>query len=322
MEKNNQPLIISAMVIGAALIIALAFIFTRNSDDDTATETANGNNTAENEENGKDGQQPAPTPTPQPTPQPAPTPTPTPTPTPIPNPEPGVLPSNWDSLTAREKTDLNPFDCDIETQWVSADDGTCINKTTEPPPISTSSFPFILGEHASDIECTYDTSNEGKFRDTQLLNCGLHIHLKPITDIDPDSNQPLWPYFTKRKNPDVSAAENKPSEHCLSIDKQVLTVEILDSVYENSFPLEAKSIYLSEDGTWIEFCRLLEKGSDLKFSIWLQVGAWHFDADVLESLAIHQGIEAEGTAMVRLKSDPEIEILVHYKLIETYVIIN
>ena len=123
MEKNNQPIIVASIIAVAVLIIALAFIFTRSSDDDTATETSDTNNTSENQENenteggGENGQQPAPTPTPQPVPEPD--------PTPVPTPQLGVLPVDWDNLTDREKTDLNPFGCDTETQIIYADDGTC-----------------------------------------------------------------------------------------------------------------------------------------------------------------------------------------------------
>ena len=49
MEKNSQPLIIAAMLIGAVLIIALALIFTRNGDDMT-TETVDENDVAQNDE--------------------------------------------------------------------------------------------------------------------------------------------------------------------------------------------------------------------------------------------------------------------------------
>ena len=126
MEKNNQPLILGIVVIGAVLIIALALIFTRS---DSGTEAPAENTTSENgknatNENGEsDGDQTTPQPDPQPTPQPAPDPDPLPDPQPDPQPQPGVLPSNWNSLTDREKTNLNPFDCNHETQWVSAEDG-------------------------------------------------------------------------------------------------------------------------------------------------------------------------------------------------------
>ena len=120
MEKNTQPLIIVAMVIGTILIVALALILTRNGDD-TTTETANTNDTTNTqkdtstEENGEDDQ-------PQPTPDPI----------PEPGPEPSNgLPSNWQSLTSQQKTDLNPFDCDLATQIIRGSDGSCQNK----PPI-------------------------------------------------------------------------------------------------------------------------------------------------------------------------------------------
>ena len=50
MAKNNQTIIITSIIVGVVLIIALALIFTRNSDE-TTTETAHENNTAENAEN-------------------------------------------------------------------------------------------------------------------------------------------------------------------------------------------------------------------------------------------------------------------------------
>lgn len=41
------------------------------------------------------------------------------------------LPNNWDELTNAEKVDLNPFGCDIETEWMWATDGSCHPKVTE-----------------------------------------------------------------------------------------------------------------------------------------------------------------------------------------------
>ena len=144
MEKNNQPLIFGIVVIGAVLIIALALIFTRGGDE-TTTETTGETNTTDNQEdtstgeNGEDGQQPQPTPDPIPTPQPIPEPQPQPQPTPEPS---DGLPSNWQSLTSQQKTELNPFACDHETQWVSAEDGSCIERS---PAESTPEF--ILLHH-------------------------------------------------------------------------------------------------------------------------------------------------------------------------------
>ena len=146
MEKNNQPLILGIVVIGAVLIIALALIFTRSDSETEApaegTISENEENEAGEDENGEDGQQPDPQPDPVPLPDPQPRPDPTPPPQPIPEPQPdptpdpqpqpGVLPPNWHSLTSQEKNELNPFDCDHETQWVSAEDGSCIDKQVIP----------------------------------------------------------------------------------------------------------------------------------------------------------------------------------------------
>ena len=136
MEKNNQPLILGIVVIGAVLIIALALIFTR-SDDDTTTSTTD-EDTAENE--GQEGQPPENPEQPEnpetdqlctaddpcvAPPEDCPTglikiwPDDSPTPLCV------RLPSNWDDLTSQEKTDLNPFDCNLETQIIYAEDGTC-----------------------------------------------------------------------------------------------------------------------------------------------------------------------------------------------------
>ena len=181
MEKNNQPLIITAIIGGIVLIIALAFIFTRNSDETTTTTDAN--NTTENGTNGDSSQPPAPTPAPTPTPTPQPAPTPTPNPTPAPDPQPSVLPANWDSLTSQGKTDLNPFDCDHETQWVSAENGSCIEKATRirEDDIKLDARLEILREEDDDnddIECTYHDN----FDDSHV-SCLIVVAVSPTQDI-------------------------------------------------------------------------------------------------------------------------------------------
>ena len=151
MEKNNQPLIFGIVVIGAVLIIALALIFTRDGDE-TTTETTNETNTTDNQEDtstGENGEQPVMPEQPEGSenpeqpenpetdqlctaddpcvapPEDCPTglikiwPDDSPTPLCV------RLPSNWDDLTSQEKTDLNPFDCNLETQIIYAEDGTC-----------------------------------------------------------------------------------------------------------------------------------------------------------------------------------------------------
>ena len=42
--------------------------------------------------------------------------------------EPGQLPANWEQLTNRQKKDLNPYNCDIETEFIWAEDGSCHSK--------------------------------------------------------------------------------------------------------------------------------------------------------------------------------------------------
>ena len=127
MEKNNQPLIVTAIVGAVVLVVALAWAFTR--DTTTEQQQPSGAESSQTERNNNDNgsedeQQPEPMPQPDTAPRPAPDPT----------PQPGVLPSNWGSLTPREKTDLNPHDCDHEVQWVSAEDGVCIGKRSDPRP--------------------------------------------------------------------------------------------------------------------------------------------------------------------------------------------
>ncbi len=198
MEKNNQPLIITAMIVGVVLILGLAFILTRG-DDDTATPTTSDTSetqTTGNTEEGSEGGQEAGTPkcdtqeevysnpdcrddgspvSPvqqiscaadgpiydlasdgswidengvRQTACEAPT-----TPT-------GTLPANWNSLSVQEKTDLNPFDCDHETQWVSAENGSCIDKAPslqpDPEPVRQSAqawhlpFSYVSGTNYDD----------------------------------------------------------------------------------------------------------------------------------------------------------------------------
>ena len=45
----------------------------------------------------------------------------------------GVLPSDWDDLTDAQKTERNPLGCDLETQVVHAEDGSCHDKAPTMP---------------------------------------------------------------------------------------------------------------------------------------------------------------------------------------------
>ena len=125
------------MVIGAVLIIALALIFTRGSDE-TTTETLSEGTTSETPETPENPEVPEVPEQPE-------------------NPEIGILPADWNSLTPQEKNQLNPYGCDHETQWVSAEDGTCIDK---PAPTITS----ITGSQGELITFTFEDGRFVRFR--------------------------------------------------------------------------------------------------------------------------------------------------------------
>ena len=82
---------------------------------------------------------------------------------PDPEPQPGGLPDNWNSLTDRQKADLNPFNCDHETQWVSAEDGSCITLTQ-----------IIISPNATKVEPGF-----------KIIIPIIDIEAPVITDIDP-----------------------------------------------------------------------------------------------------------------------------------------
>ncbi len=129
MTKDNQSLIITALIIGTVLIIALAFLFTRN-DDDTAVESSTENNVLENEENeaevSESEQQPA---TPEQLPMPEQPATPE-------NPEISILPAIWNTLTNTQKTALNPYNCPADNNgiiYLSAETGECLEAPAPEP---------------------------------------------------------------------------------------------------------------------------------------------------------------------------------------------
>ena len=124
MGKNNQLPIFAAIIIGAILAVALVLILTR--DNPKTTEIAPEDNTSENtengggEENGSNGRQPENPEGPEQPSNPE-------------GPETGELPSNWHELTGVQKTQLNPFGCDLETQHVRSDNGLCQDKQAPAP---------------------------------------------------------------------------------------------------------------------------------------------------------------------------------------------
>ena len=209
MKKNNQPLIIGGIVvIGAVLIIALALIFTRGDSETEApaedTVSENGENaTNENGENG--GEQTTPQPDPQPTPQPAPDPAPDPQPTLAPNPQPGVLPADWDSLTPREKTDLDPFDCDHATQWVSAEDGSCIDKPSVDNPVSSSGTPAYsrLMRNGATVKCIESGCSIDLAVEPCLTNDQIYSILQDFEDYLPSQDALTVSFYAEAGIEDV-----------------------------------------------------------------------------------------------------------------------
>ena len=64
-------------------------------------------------------------------------------------------------MTSQEKTDLNPFDCDHETQWVSAENGSCITQ-------------IIISPNATKVAPGF-----------KIIIPAIDIEAPVITDIDP-----------------------------------------------------------------------------------------------------------------------------------------
>ena len=112
LKKTSERGFAVIIAIVAAVIIAVAVIIVIASSGEDTTEPAATPVTGQSE-------QPPAEPITEPGPeQPAPPETP---------PQPGTLPADWDELSNTEKTTLNPHGCDHETQWVSAEDGSCID---------------------------------------------------------------------------------------------------------------------------------------------------------------------------------------------------
>ncbi len=225
MEKNNQPLILGAMVIGAILIIALALIFTRGGDE-TSTETVSENNTSESqenrggEENNGGGQQPE---TPEQPENPE-------APEQPENPGTGILPSNWNSLTPQEKNELNPYGCNLETQILYAEDGSCHDKQI--PPTQLDGAPFALtgqvvgavGDNPQPLSegitmvCYYsqDPSDDHE--------CHINLHFQPTKDLD--VNLDSAPSLMTKKTSSVFYGDEGQVEHtCWQVSSDLVTLK-------------------------------------------------------------------------------------------------
>ena len=75
------------------------------------------------------------------------------------------------SLTSQEKTDLDPYDCDYETQWISAEDGTCINK-----PVVVTTAPLQYLNHLPVVSCNPVNVSERE--------CDVLIEVRFLSTID------------------------------------------------------------------------------------------------------------------------------------------
>ena len=130
-NKDNKPTFnpTIAFVAVLAFIIAIVLVFTFRSNSDNET-TAPEQPDPVNQVEQPITSDPQPDSDPEPPAQPDPEPEELVDPTPPTPPVEGELPVDWDQLTPAEKTDRNPFDCDIQTQWISAEDGTCIDKSS------------------------------------------------------------------------------------------------------------------------------------------------------------------------------------------------
>lgn len=79
-----------------------------------------------------------------------------------------ALPDNWDELTRVQKIVLNPYQCDIETHWISAENGRCIDKSSSRSPRLFSVAPFAVEfDNGLEVEVSVRVSCESvesKFR--------------------------------------------------------------------------------------------------------------------------------------------------------------
>ena len=150
--KNNSskfnPTVAFVTVAVLVSIIVLVFVLRSGSSEPEPAEPPVVDQSAEPRQPVDPPEPPAQPPEQQPSPTP-----PEPSDPPVAPPA-GQLPDNWDDLTSAQKTELNPLDCDIETEWISAEDGSCIAKTENGPP------PVFTGRRREVSTLTFD---DGRF---------------------------------------------------------------------------------------------------------------------------------------------------------------
>ena len=131
----------------------------------------------------------------------------------------GILPSNWSSLSVQEKTDLNPFDCDTETQVIWETDGTCHDKVVSPSPSYRIDTPF-----------TYQFEDGLEVKITSNFNC------QPFIDVYNDllSNDRLAQYADKLIDQFYEVLELPKTEDTFLRDAALYQQCSFEMVFENT----------------------------------------------------------------------------------------
>ena len=133
MDMHNKAsfVIVGIALVAIALIVSFVFIF-RSEDDSTSTpaaptsqETVTPDEAVQSVDEGRADESSQETDSPEITPAEEETVTDSGPLVTTPPTEPGNPPDDWGELSAREKVTLNPLDCDLETEIMHADDGSC-----------------------------------------------------------------------------------------------------------------------------------------------------------------------------------------------------
>ena len=139
----------------------------------------------------------------------------------------GTLPANWNSLSVQEKTDLNPFDCDYDTQWVSAEDGTCIAR----PALVAATAPLQYVNDSISVNCLHpneDLNPNGIDDFTEPpLRCWLDFKVAALTTIDRRQDSAGAPWIT----PGYTPSTPRGFRRCSVIKPEFIVISRDDRVY-------------------------------------------------------------------------------------------
>lgn len=143
-------------------------------------------------------------------------------------PETGDLPANWGQLTQDQKTDLNPFDCDLQTQRVRADDGRCADKQIGlGAPLS-----LVDSEDGYEVSCgTYsplEDPADSEEDDFTWDVCSLSLSFEVTADVDPQTDLSVYSgYLHRDREKSIYAGSHPELPVCLSLDSSFLTFTAL-----------------------------------------------------------------------------------------------